>query len=100
MSLADQFIAARKAGKAVAIAAADTKHLVIWGDNFEGHERWAIYRGNVEAYSRRLNDADGHWQDWDLPALGIPGNSHFPMMDRNSDEVARMVQDWLNENIT
>lgn len=83
-----------------ALAAAGTKHLVIWGDNFEGHERWAIYRGNVEAYGRRLNDAGSHWQDWDLPAMGIPGNSHFPMMDRNSDEVARMVQDWLKENIT
>jgi pimeloyl-ACP methyl ester carboxylesterase len=82
-----------------ALADAGTRHIAIWGDNFEGHERWAIYRGNVEAYGRRLNDAGIHWQNWDLPAMGIPGNSHFPMMDRNSDQIARMVQDWLKENV-
>ena len=31
----------------------------------------------------------------DLPARGITGNSHFPMMDGNSDQVARLVEDWL-----
>ena len=31
----------------------------------------------------------------DLPAAGIRGNSHMIMMDRNSDEVAALVQDWL-----
>jgi hypothetical protein len=31
----------------------------------------------------------------DLPARGISGNSHFPMMDRNSDQVAEMVQAWM-----
>ena len=71
----------------------------IWGDNFEGHERWGIFRGLVEDYGKRVAAAGGHWQEWDLPAMGIPGNSHFPMMDRNSDRIAQMVQDWLKENI-
>ena len=31
----------------------------------------------------------------DLPALGIRGNSHFPMMDDNSDTVAALVQEWI-----
>ncbi len=31
----------------------------------------------------------------DLPARGIHGNSHFPMMDDNSDAVAALVQDWI-----
>jgi len=31
----------------------------------------------------------------DLPERGIRGNSHMIMMDRNSDEVAKLVQDWL-----
>lgn len=82
-----------------AMAAAGTKHLAVWGDNFEGHERWAIFRGLVEDYGKRLAAAGAHWQEWDLPDMRIPGNSHFPMMDRNSDEIARMVQDWLKENV-
>jgi hypothetical protein len=31
----------------------------------------------------------------DLPAEGIRGNSHNPMMDTNSDEVAGLILDWL-----
>jgi hypothetical protein len=31
----------------------------------------------------------------DLPAQGITGNSHMIMMDRNSDQVAALVQQWL-----
>jgi hypothetical protein len=30
-----------------------------------------------------------------LPAAGLTGNSHFVMMDRNSDRVAQAIQDWL-----
>ena len=82
------------------MVAAGTKHLMVWGDNFEGHERWAIFRGIVEDYRRRVTQAGGYWQDMDLPALGIQGNSHYPMMDRNSDQVARMIQDWLSAEIT
>ena len=32
-----------------------------------------------------------------LPEFGIHGNSHMLMMDRNSDAVAGVVQDWLAE---
>ena len=31
----------------------------------------------------------------DLPSLGIRGNSHFPMMDNNSEAIASLVQDWI-----
>ena len=30
-----------------------------------------------------------------LPEIGIRGNSHMLMMDKNSDQVAGVVQDWL-----
>jgi hypothetical protein len=31
----------------------------------------------------------------DLPAIGMRGNSHMIMMDKNSDQVAGVIQDWL-----
>ena len=31
----------------------------------------------------------------DLPDVGIKGNSHMMMMDRNSDQVADLIQKWL-----
>jgi hypothetical protein len=35
--------------------------------------------------------------EWDLPALGLAGNSHMIMMDTNSDDVADRVQVWLTQ---
>ena len=31
----------------------------------------------------------------DLPGVGIRGNSHMLMMDRNNLEIAALVQRWL-----
>ena len=31
----------------------------------------------------------------DLPDIGLKGNSHMIMMDRNSDQVADLIQKWL-----
>ena len=31
----------------------------------------------------------------DLPDAGIRGNSHMVMMDKNSDQVAELIQKWL-----
>ena len=34
--------------------------------------------------------------DWiNLPELGIKGNSHMLMQDRNSDQIAEVIQKWL-----
>jgi hypothetical protein len=30
-----------------------------------------------------------------LPDLGIKGNSHFPMMEKNNAEVADVIHKWL-----
>lgn len=43
----------------------------------------------------RLAEVGGHADLFDLPALGIAGNSHMLMMDRNSSSVLAMVTDWL-----
>jgi hypothetical protein len=48
-------------------------------------------------YVQALRDAGGTADVVDLPATGIYGNSHFPMMDRNSDAVAALVQQWMEQ---
>jgi len=35
-----------------------------------------------------------------LPALGIHGNSHYLMMEKNSDQIAGVVADWLQKRVT
>jgi hypothetical protein len=34
----------------------------------------------------------------DLPSEGLRGNTHMPMMDINSDEIAARIQDWIGRN--
>ena len=33
----------------------------------------------------------------DLPAIGIRGNSHMLMQDKNNGEIADVIQKWLSD---
>jgi len=70
-------------------------HLVIWGDFFEQSPVWQDYRQTVDTYLDALRAADVPVDVIDLPAQGIRGNSHFPMMDDNSSDVWRIISDWI-----
>lgn len=70
-------------------------HLVIWGDHIEpSGSHWTVYRAQADAYLRSIADRAAV-TTLDLPAEGIFGNSHFPMMDDNSDEIFARVLRWL-----
>jgi hypothetical protein len=34
-----------------------------------------------------------------LPAMGIRGNSHMLMQDRNSDQLADLVINWIDKHV-
>ena len=60
--------------------------LVVWGDFIDSHYAWSKYRRMFDkAPVETLN----------LPEIGLPGNSHFPMSDLNSDEVFKRVLTWF-----
>ncbi len=46
----------------------------------------------------RIVEANGTAKMIDLPALGIIGNSHIMMLDKNSDEIAQLIIHWLQGN--
>ncbi|MBR0650614.1 alpha/beta fold hydrolase [Roseomonas terrae] len=69
--------------------------LMIFGDYIAEDARWPTIRGHGVAFADAVRAAGGSVDVMDLPARGIRGNSHMIMMDRNSDEVAALVQDWL-----
>ena len=50
--------------------------------------------GGVE-YAGALKAAGGSVDVVDLPDAGIKGNSHMMMMDKNSDQIAGLIQKWL-----
>jgi pimeloyl-ACP methyl ester carboxylesterase len=74
-----------------------TPHLFVWGDYLDQHELWKKITPAVNRYRDGLRAAGVRADEIELPKMGIPGNSHMLMMDRNSDQVAAMVQRWLEE---
>ena len=71
-------------------------HLLVWGDHLDASAVWRQVRPRVENYRAALVAAGVDVEDLDLPACGIAGNSHLPMMDANSDEVAARIQVWMD----
>jgi len=70
-------------------------HLVVWGDHIEASgSHWMGYRKQANAYFGLTISAPSI-TTLDLPGRGITGNSHFPMMDTNSDQIFDLVNDWL-----
>jgi len=43
--------------------------------------------------------ASGDVQTMHLPKLGIKGNSHMLMQDRNSLQLADLIIDWLDKHV-
>lgn len=72
-------------------------HLIVWGDYFDKHAVWQKLMQGPTRYREALVAAGGKADVFDLPAMGIKGNTHMLMMDRNSDEIAMRVQDWLGK---
>ncbi|HZY12104.1 MAG TPA: esterase [Beijerinckiaceae bacterium] len=68
---------------------------VIYGDNAKDHPRWGQIRRNVAGYAEAIKGAGGSVDLIDLPDIGIKGNTHMAMMDKNSDQVAGVIQNWL-----
>jgi pimeloyl-ACP methyl ester carboxylesterase len=71
--------------------------LGVWGDRIEGHQRLAPVRAAVVQFFAAHRAAGARADILDLPARGIHGNSHFLMLEDNSDEVAGLIAAWLDD---
>lgn len=69
--------------------------LWVWGDYVDDYPFWQAIFQRQEAFRQGLVRAGGRGDVIVLPRQGIRGNSHMLMMDRNSDQVAVLIQQWL-----
>jgi pimeloyl-ACP methyl ester carboxylesterase len=69
--------------------------LIVYGDYIEQDSRWPKIRANGIAFADAIRAAGGSVDVVDLPKVGIKGNSHLVMMDKNNLEVAGLIQRWL-----
>ncbi|MEP6722975.1 MAG: alpha/beta fold hydrolase [Variovorax sp.] len=69
--------------------------LWVWGDNLGKFPFWGRIVAQQEKFRANLIQAGGIGDRILLPELGIQGNSHMLMMDRNSDQIAALIDQWL-----
>lgn len=73
-------------------------YLFLWGDHIKDSPLWPGFQVKSHAYFEALVKAGAKAQWKSLPDdFGIHGNTHMIMMDTNSDDIATIVLQWLNE---
>lgn len=92
-------VALEPTGTPAAAAPGLPPQLLVWGDHFGADATWQRYRAQTDAYWAALRAAGQRADVLDLPATGIAGNSHFCMLDRNSDQIAELIVDWLARSL-
>jgi pimeloyl-ACP methyl ester carboxylesterase len=77
--------------------------LIMFGDHLGdvtgGPANWAQSFATCNTFVDQLKKAGGDAEMMHLPALGIKGNSHMLMQDRNSDQLADLVIAWLDRHV-
>jgi pimeloyl-ACP methyl ester carboxylesterase len=69
--------------------------LVLYGDNVEKSRMFSGQRENNIKMAALANAAGGSIEIVNLPDLGIRGNTHFMMMEKNNAQIADVINEWL-----
>lgn len=77
--------------------------LVMFGDHLDmqggGPANWnASYEG-CQKWVQQVKDAGGDAEMMYLPKLGIKGNSHMLMQDRNNLDLADLLTEWIGKHV-
>jgi hypothetical protein len=77
--------------------------LIMFGDHLgdvqSGPANWADFHAGCQKFVERLKAAGGDAEMMYLPMLGIKGNSHMLMQDRNNLQLADLVIAWLDAHV-
>jgi pimeloyl-ACP methyl ester carboxylesterase len=76
--------------------------LVMFGDHLgdvKAPFSWPDALASCNTFVTQLKKAGGDAEMMYLPAMGIKGNSHMLMQDRNSDQLAGLINSWINKHI-
>jgi pimeloyl-ACP methyl ester carboxylesterase len=73
----------------------DIPVMLMFGDYVDEHPRWAAYKKIDTEYGNAIKAAGGSVDLVNLPDIGIKGNSHMLMQEKNNAEIAEVIQKWL-----
>lgn len=71
--------------------------LAVYGDYIDQDPRWPMIKGSGLRYFDEIRKVGGFVTVIDLPQIGISGNGHMMMMDKNNAEIAAAINRWLAE---
>jgi hypothetical protein len=71
--------------------------LIIFGDNLTGS--WLTSYSNCQSYAASIKAAGGDATIIHLPDIGIYGNSHMMMLDKNNLQVADVILKWIAQHV-
>ena len=69
------------------------------GDVQGGPANWAQSLETCNTYVQKVKEAGGDAVMMYLPTMGIKGNSHMLMQDRNSLQLADLIVDWIDTHV-
>ncbi len=76
--------------------------LVVFGDHLDVPNpilNWQDQFNDCQTFIVRVNASGGNAQMLYPPALGIFGNSHMLMNDKNSNQIAELIRKWIDQNV-
>jgi pimeloyl-ACP methyl ester carboxylesterase len=73
--------------------------LVLFGDYVDLSPRWAPRLKGCREFVEKANKAGGKVELIVLPDIGIHGNSHMLMQDKNSLEIADWLSAWIGKHV-
>ncbi|TXN72654.1 esterase [Methylobacterium sp. WL18] len=77
----------------------DLPILVLFGDYVDASPRWAPRLKQCRSFVAAANAAGGRAELILLPEIGIHGNSHMLMQDKNSLDIADWLAGWIEKRV-
>ena len=77
--------------------------LIMFGDHLDmqggGPANWAASYDGCQKFVHQMKDAGGDTEMMHLPKMGIRGNSHMLMQDKNNLQLADLILDWIDKHV-
>lgn len=77
--------------------------LVMFGDHLSdvrgGPANWNMSFDSCKTFIKQVNDAHGDAEMMHLPEMGIHGNSHMLMQDKNNLQLADLILGWIDKHV-
>jgi pimeloyl-ACP methyl ester carboxylesterase len=77
--------------------------LIMFGDHLGdvrgGPASWSTSFEGCEKFVQQVKEAGGDAQMMHLPKLGIRGNSHMLMQDKNNVQLADLILSWIDDHV-